>query len=101
MNSQIAWERRIRLDDNTWLQLQKLLPHFPRGRPSKKTRNFIEAVLFRIRTGTPWRDLPPDFGPWKSVYNRFNRWNKKEFFFRDVWQDKRFNYSGRSVPIDR
>ena len=37
-------------------------------------RLFIDAVLFRAKTGMPWRDLPERFGPWKSVYNRFNNW---------------------------
>jgi transposase len=39
-------------------------------------RNFIEAVLWWRRTGVPWRDLPSDFGPWKTVFNRFDRWAK-------------------------
>lgn len=37
-------------------------------------RTFIDAVLFRAKTGMPWRDLPDRFGPWKSVYNRFSNW---------------------------
>ena len=73
-------ESRMRLDDSTWAELEKLLPKFQRGRPSKKNRNFIEAVLFRLRTGIQWRDLNGEFGPWKSVYNRFNRWSKKGYF---------------------
>ena len=40
-------------------------------------RLFIEAVLYRAKTGMPWRDLPDRFGPWKSVYNRFDNWAKK------------------------
>lgn len=44
-------------------------------------RNFVEAVLWIHRTGAPWRDLPADFGPWKTVYNRFDRWAK-----RGTWQ---------------
>ena len=39
-------------------------------------RVFIDAVLYRGKTGVPWRDLPERFGPWKSVYNRFNNWSK-------------------------
>jgi transposase len=37
----------------------------------------LEAVLFWRRTGIPWRDLPSEFGPWKSVFNRFDRWSRK------------------------
>jgi putative transposase len=46
------------------------------GRPPKDNRNFVEAVLWWRRTGVPWRDLPGDFGPWKTVFNRFDRWSK-------------------------
>lgn len=37
----------------------------------------VEGILWRVRTGSPWRDLPPEFGPWSSAYNLFNRWSKK------------------------
>jgi putative transposase len=47
------------------------------GRPPKDDRNFIEAVLWWRRTGVPWRDLPEAFGPWKTIFNRFDRWAKK------------------------
>ena len=68
---------RFYLPDSVWEQLKAGLPHIHRGRPSKKTRTFIEAVIYRFRTGIPWRDLPLEFGPWKSVYNRFNNWSKR------------------------
>lgn len=45
-------------------------------------RLFIEAVLFRGKTGMPWRDLPERFGPWKSVYNRFSNWARKGHWAR-------------------
>ena len=51
---------------------QKAGPGATRG-----DRLFIEAVLFRAKTGMPWRDLPERFGPWKSVYDRFNNGSKK------------------------
>lgn len=46
------------------------------GRPAKDDKNFIEAVLWWQRTGVPWRDLPSEFGPWSTVFNRFDRWSK-------------------------
>ncbi|RRK02025.1 IS5 family transposase [Opitutaceae bacterium TAV3] len=45
-----------------------------RGRKSKDERLRIEAILWVLRTGVPWRDLPPFFGPWKTVYTSFRRW---------------------------
>jgi transposase len=40
-------------------------------------RLFIEAILYRAKTGAPWRDLPERFGPWKTVYNRFSNWSRR------------------------
>tara|TARA_Y100000031_G_C8001566_1_gene283868 strand:- start:291 stop:581 length:291 start_codon:yes stop_codon:yes gene_type:complete len=85
MRKEVSWEERIRFSGHIWSRLNKALPRFKSGRPSVQTKNFIEAVYFRYRTGIPWRDLPPDFGPWKNVYNRFNRWSKAGHFF-DVFE---------------
>lgn len=67
--------RRHALTDDQWARIEPLLP--PRTGPVSKhgDRNFIDAVLYRARTGVPWRDLPERFGPWKSVYNRFRNWS--------------------------
>ena len=45
-----------------------------RGRSAKDNRLFVEAVIWLARTGSPWRDLPPEFGNWHSTYVRFARW---------------------------
>lgn len=45
-------------------------------------RLFIDAVLFRAKTGIQWRDLPERFGPWKTVYNRFANWAAKDHWAR-------------------
>jgi putative transposase len=68
---------RLRLTDGRWLRLRHAIDETRgRGRPGVDDRRFIEGVLWIQRTGAPWRDLPPDFGSWKTVYNRFDRWAK-------------------------
>jgi putative transposase len=68
---------RRALDDRQWSKVEALLRGMRgAGRPAKDNRNFVEAVLWWRRTGVPWRDLPDEFGPWKTVFNRFVRWSK-------------------------
>ena len=80
--------RRHALTEEQWRRLQKVLPEQKTGPESTLgDRLFIEAVLFRAKTGMPWRDLPERFGPWKSIYNRFNNWAKKghwELIFKEL-----------------
>lgn len=64
------------LTDAQWMALA---PHLPpqrarTGRPAEAHRTVVEGVLWRLRTGAPWRDLPERYGPWQSVYTRFRRW---------------------------
>jgi transposase len=69
---------RLRLDDRQWSKIADVIQgRRGRGRPAFDNRNFVEAVLWIHRTGAPWRDLPTEFGPWKTVYNRFDRWSKQ------------------------
>ncbi|WP_366934563.1 transposase [Corallococcus exiguus] len=42
--------------------------------PRREDRDFFNAVVWRVKTGAQWRDLPDRFGNWKTVYNRFHRW---------------------------
>ena len=67
---------RYLLTDAQWARLEPLLPPArPRtGRPNKDHRAVVEAILWRLRTGAPWRDLPAEFGPWQTAYSRFRRW---------------------------
>ena len=66
------------LRDDQFARIENLLP----GRPGAVGRNsdignrrFVEAVIYKFRTGTPWRDLPTDFGGWKNTHKRFSRWS--------------------------
>ena len=52
------------------------------GRTGDDNRRFLEAVLWIERTGAPWRSLPPHFGKWNTVFQRFRRWTKKGVFKR-------------------
>lgn len=70
--------RARELTDDQWAALA---PHLPpqravTGRPAKEHRLVVEAILWRLRTGAPWRDLPETYGPWQSVYTRFRRWQR-------------------------
>ena len=79
---------RHALSDAQWRRLQRVIPQQKAGPPALLgDRLFVEAVLFRAKTGMPWRDLPERFGPWKSVYNRFSNWAKKghwDAIFREL-----------------
>ena len=62
-------------------------PHLPgkatdRGVTAADNRMFVESVLWRVRTGSPWRDLPLTFGNWNSAFRRFRRWAKNGVFER-------------------
>jgi transposase len=71
--------RRV-LTDRAWKQLEPILKRLlsRRGAPAQlELREFLEAVLYVARTGIPWRDMPPCFGEWDAVYQRFRRWEKR------------------------
>jgi len=73
---------RFGLHNDQWDRIKDVLPgregHV--GGTADDNRLFVEAVLYRFRTGCPWRDLPARFGPWKTVHQRFSRWAKSGVF---------------------
>jgi transposase len=46
------------------------------GRPNVEHRRILDGILWKLRTGAPWRDLPERYGPWSTVYSRFFRWRR-------------------------
>ena len=67
------------ISDKIWKILE---PHLPGRRGlwggiGEDNRRFINAVFWILRTGAPWRDLPPDYGDWKNTHRRFCRWRDK------------------------
>ena len=74
------WEFRLVLSDGQW---ERIAPHIigdERTRGSSGRDN--PAVLWLVRTGVPWRDLPEEVGPWNSVFRRFSRWSRKRVWWR-------------------
>ena len=69
--------KRHTLTDGQWERLRPLLPPPPvgRGRPRTDDRAIVDGICWHLATGSPWRDLPERFGPWKTVYSRFRRWH--------------------------
>lgn len=68
---------RHRLTDERWDLISDLFPP-PKatGRPPSDPRDMMDGILWIINAGAPWRDLPPEFGKWQTVWDHFNRWNK-------------------------
>lgn len=73
---------RKKLSNRQWKRIAPLLPaQRGKGRPYiQDHRTTIEGILWIARTGAPWRDLPPQFGKWGTVYQRFNRWVRSGVF---------------------
>ncbi len=65
--------------------MQPLLPperSGRKGRPYRSHREVLNGIVWILRTGAPWRDLPERYGPWKTVYDRFRRWCKMGLFHK-------------------
>jgi transposase len=98
--------RRYALRDDQWERIKDFLPgregHV--GGTAKDNRLFVEAVLYRLRSGSPWRDLPERFGRWETVWQRFNRWSEGSIFeriFNVLASDHDNEYMMRDATIVR
>ena len=76
--------RRYDISDHDWEIVAPHLPGSPGsvGRPAQDNRRFINAVFWILRTGAPWRDLPPEYGHWNTTARRFGRWQKNGHWAR-------------------
>jgi transposase len=88
---------RRELTDLDWRRIEGLVPgkKGDKGRHGRDNRLFVDAVLWTARAGAPWRDLPPQFGNWNSVFQRFRRWAKKgvwERIFNILRENPDFEY---------
>ena len=92
-------QRRYELTDFEWSIIEPLLPNKPRGVARVDDRRVLNGIYWRLRTGSPWADIPERYGPYTTCYNRFVRWAKL-----GVW-DKVFEavtkaYDGDLQAID-
>ena len=76
--------RRRVLSDTAWERIAPFIIGRPdqKGSTGRNNRMFLEGVLWIVRTGAPWRDLPGVFGEWNSVFRRFSRWSRKGVWWR-------------------
>lgn len=73
---------RKELKDGEWELIEPFLPIGRFGPYPERLRRQFEGVVWRFRTGSPWRDMPGDYGPWQTVYHRFLQWRDAGVFPR-------------------
>jgi transposase len=80
--------RRYELSDRQWSRIAPLFPRSTRtgkaGRPPHDHRPIVNGILWVLHTGAPWRDLPDRYGPWQTVFTRFNGWRRDGTWVRVV-----------------
>jgi transposase len=90
MAKQVQW-----LSDEEWVRIEPLLPRGRRGAHRVDDRRVISGIIHMLRCGARWRDCPAEFGPYTTVYNRFNRWSRQ-----GIWHDMFFALTGHSGICD-
>src|SRR4029078_1267986 len=89
MKKQLYW-----LSDAQWKQIEPLMPRGRRGAHRVDDRRVISGIMHMLRSGARWRDCPPEYGPYTTVYNRFNRWRRQ-----GVWTDIFYALTGSTGRI--
>ena len=67
---------RYELNDAEWAIIDPLLPRKSRGVARVEDRRVLNGIFWRLRSGSPWADIPERYGPYTTCYNRFVRWRK-------------------------
>lgn len=89
MSKHLYW-----LDDASWSAIEPLLPRGRRGAHRVDDRRVISGIIHMLKTGARWRDCPADYGPYTTIYNRFNRWSRQ-----GVWEDIFYALTGSTGVI--
>ena len=75
--------KRHELSDKQWDKIKSVFPNPKRtGRPPTDNRQMVNAIMWILKTGAQWRDLPKHFGPWQTVYNRLRRWCRDGIWYQ-------------------
>jgi len=69
------------LSDVEWSRLEPLMPRGRRGAHRVDDRRVVSGIVYMLRSGARWRDCPASYGPYTTVYNRFNRWSRQGIWF--------------------
>jgi transposase len=89
MRKQLYW-----LSDPEWKRIEALLPRGRRGAQRVDDRRVISGIVHMLRSGARWRDCPPEYGPYTTIYNRFNRWSRQ-----GVWTDIFYALTGSTGMV--
>lgn len=82
------------LSDAEWARIKRHLPRGRRGARRVDDRRVISGIVHMLRSGARWRDCPKEYGPYTTIYNRFNRWSKQ-----GVWEDVFYALTGSSGVV--
>ena len=90
MPKQVQW-----LSDEEWARIEPLLPRGRKGAHRVDDRRVVSGIVYMLRCGARWRDCPAEFGPYTTVYNRFNRWSRQ-----GIWRAMFYALTGHSGVYD-
>lgn len=83
--------KRYELTDEQWNRIEPMFPAYRTGRPATiDNRTAFNGILWLMRSGAAWRDIPERYGHWKAIYSRFQRWSNSGLFlkmFEELSQD--------------
>jgi transposase len=91
MAKQVYW-----LSDAEWMRIEPLLPRGRKGAHRVDDRRVTSGIVYMLRCGARWRDCPEVYGPYTTIYNRFNRWSRQ-----GIWTDIFYGLTGSTGYTDR
>lgn len=79
--------RYFYLSDAQWSAIQPYLPQYKGHRPRVDDRKIISGIIHVLQSGCRWKDAPSEYGPYTTLYNRYNRWSQRgiwQYLFREI-----------------